>query len=176
MLLPRLRSGRAACTRKTSDVPLRVIASANASGGFIPTAVVIGDLNGDGRPDVVVANTCADQQTCISGSGGGSVSVLLNSLILATTTTTVTSSSNPARVNQPVTLTATVSSNRPVPNGEVVTFSIGLTKIGTGTTTNGVATLTTSFSIAKTYTIKARYAGFDFLGPSSGTLKQVVNP
>jgi hypothetical protein len=80
------------------------------------------------------------------------------------------------QVNQLVTLTATVSSTRPVPDGEVVTFSAGTTKIGTGATTNGVATLTTSFSTAKTYTIKATYAGFDFLGPSSGTVKQVVNP
>ncbi len=102
--------------------------------------------------------------------------VLLNSLILATTSTALTSSSNPVRVNQPVTLTATVSSNRPVPDGEVVTFSNGTTKLGTGTTTNGVATLTTSFSTAKTYTIKASYAGFGFLGLSSGTVKQVVNP
>jgi hypothetical protein len=152
------------------------VASANASGGFSATAVVIGELNGDGRPDVVVANACADLQTCMNGSGSGSVSVLLNSLILATTTTAVTSSSNPARVNQTVTLTATVSSNRPVPNGEIVTFSIGTVKIGTGKTTNGVATLTRSFSTAKTYTIKASYAGFDFLGPSSATLQQVVIP
>jgi hypothetical protein len=73
-------------------------------------------------------------------------------------------------------LTATVSCSRPVPDGEVVTFSIGTTKIGSGTTTNGVATLTRSFSMAKTYTIKATYAGFDYLGASSGTMKQVVNP
>jgi hypothetical protein len=51
---------------------------------------------------------------------------------------------NPSLVNQPVTFTATVKSKSSVPNGSVITFDNGATEIGTGTTTNGVATLTTS--------------------------------
>jgi hypothetical protein len=151
-------------------------AAAYTSSGTLADATSIGDLNGDGRPDVVVTNFCADDQTCIQHSGNGSVSVLVNSLILATTTTAITSSSNPVKVNQPVTFTATVSSSRPVPDGERVTFSIGTTKIGTGATANGIAILTTSFSKSMTSTIKASYAGFDYLGPSSATIKQVVTP
>jgi hypothetical protein len=75
-------------------------------------------------------------------------------------------------VNQAVTFTATVTPTPP--NGEVVTFYNGKTEIGTGTTTGGVATLTTSFSKAGTYTIKASYPGDAFRKKSSGTVKQLV--
>jgi hypothetical protein len=57
----------------------------------------------------------------------------------------------------------------------VITFYKDTASIGTGTTTNGVASLTTSISNAGTYTIKARYAGDVFHQPSSGTVKQVVD-
>ena len=46
----------------------------------------------------------------------------------------------------------------------------------TGATTNGVATLSTSFAKEKTYTVKASYPGDAFRKASSGTVKQVVNP
>jgi hypothetical protein len=39
-----------------------------------------------------------------------------------------------------------------------------------------VATLSTSFAKAKSYTIKASYSGDAFRKASSGTVKQVVNP
>ena len=86
------------------------------------------------------------------------------------------SSPNPALVNQTVTFTATITSTPSVPNGEVVTFYDGKTELGTGATTNGVATLSTSFAKAKSYTIKASYSGDAFRKASSGTVKQVVNP
>jgi hypothetical protein len=38
-----------------------------------------------------------------------------------------------------------------------------------------VATLSTSFAKAKSYTIKASYSGDAFRKASSGTVKQVVN-
>src|ERR1022692_1838087 len=62
------------------------------------------------------------------------------------------------------------------PNGEIVTFYDGKTNLGPGATANGVASLTTSFSKAKTHTIKARYPGDAFHKASSGTVDQVVNP
>jgi hypothetical protein len=135
-----------------------------SSGDYESFSVAIGDLNGDGRPDLAVANYTL-----------GSVSVLLNTTLYATKTT-LTSSPNPSVINQSVTFTATTTSNPPVSDGETVTFYNGAAKIGTGTTTNGVATLATSFSKAKTYTIKASYPGDPFHKASSGTVKQVVNP
>jgi hypothetical protein len=44
-----------------------------SSGGYKPTSIAMGDLNNDGKEDVVVANWCAGGNSCISGS----VSVLL---------------------------------------------------------------------------------------------------
>src|SRR5689334_11066094 len=55
--------------RSTSQ-PLTFGAPHNYATGSEPYLVVLGDLNGDGRPDVVTAN--------YSGGSGNSVSVLLN--------------------------------------------------------------------------------------------------
>ncbi|MGQ0501926.1 MAG: FG-GAP-like repeat-containing protein [Panacagrimonas sp.] len=52
--------------------PLGYAAAANFAAGTGPNAIAIGDLNGDGRPDLAVANRG------IEGGSGGSVSVLLN--------------------------------------------------------------------------------------------------
>ncbi len=138
------------------------------SGGSDTVSVAIQDLTGDGRPDLVAASAN------YYGSGDA-VGVLLNTLTYKTATT-LASSPNPSQVNQTVTFTATVTSTPPVPNGEVVTFYNGQTELGTGATTNGAAALTTSFSEAKTYTIKSTYPGDAFRKPSAATVKQVVNP
>jgi len=148
---------------------------AKSSGGHYATSVEIRDVNGDGKPDIVLVNSCGlteGEKKCFA-SADGSIGVLLNKLTIKTATH-VTSSLNPSQVNQSVTFTATVVSNPSVPNGEVVTFYNGATKIGTGTTSNGVASLTTSFSTAGKYTIKASYPGDAFHNASSGTVKQVV--
>jgi hypothetical protein len=141
-----------------------------ASAGNTAWSVAVADVNGDGMPDLLVANCCASSQNPVNYTVG----VLLNSL--AKTTTAVTSSLNPSRVGQLVTFTDTITSNPPVPDGEVITFYSGKTNVGTGTTTNGIASLTTSFSKAGTYSVKASYPGDTFHKASSGTVKQVVNP
>src|ERR1039458_6975413 len=43
------------------------------SGGFYPAALALADVNGDGKPDLLVANYCADS-SCVNGSVG----VLIN--------------------------------------------------------------------------------------------------
>jgi hypothetical protein len=127
-------------------------------------------VNGDGRPDIVAANAQITKQ-----SADGSVAVLLNKTSYSTAIALI-SSPNPAQANQMVTLTAAVASNPAVPNGETITFYDGKSSLGTGTTTGGMASLTTSFSKAKTYTIKATYPGDAFHKASTGTVKLIVNP
>jgi hypothetical protein len=147
----------------TFQAPIKYV-----SGGYEGSAIAIGDVNGDGRPDIVVTNACG------GGCGAdGTVAVLLNEIYYASKTA-LTSSPNPSQVNQTVTFTATITPTPP--NGEVVTFYNGKAEVGTGATTNGVATLTSSFSEAKTYTIKSTYPGDAFRKASSGTVKQMVNP
>lgn len=139
------------------------------SGGSIGISIVIGDVDGDRKPDLVVANYCSGA-TCAKD---GTVRLLLNTLIVSTTTT-VTSSPNPSKVNEPTTILATVTSSSSIPDGSIITFYRGTTQIGTGAARDGIATFTTSFSKAKTYTIKAKYAGDAFHRASSGAMMQVV--
>jgi hypothetical protein len=41
-----------------------------SSGGFEPDSVAVADVNGDGEPDVIVANACADDSCATDGSVG----------------------------------------------------------------------------------------------------------
>jgi hypothetical protein len=136
-----------------------------------PVAILAADLNGDGRPDLVVSGGVLQNGTGLAGIG-----VLLN-ITSAPTTTTVATSGSPSIVNQPVTFTATITSAlAPIPNGQAVTFYNGKTEMGNGTTTNGVASFTTSFLTQGKHTIKATYAAHGFFRTSSGTVAQIVDP
>jgi hypothetical protein len=133
--------------------------------------LAVTDVNGDGKPDVLVTNQCVSTTNCAIGA----VSVLLDNPGPFTTKTVVTTSGSPSFVGQSVTFTATVKwTYGTVPDGEVVTFYDGTTAIGIGATASGVATFTTSSLTAKTHYIKATYAGDATFMPSSGTVKQVV--
>jgi hypothetical protein len=104
-----------------------------------------------------------------------STSSTLTEDVQGTSKTIVASSGSPSLVGQSVTFTATVTSNfGNIPDGELVTFYDGATKIGTGVTGSGVATFATSSLSAKTHSIKAKYTGDTIFKPSSGTVKQVV--
>jgi hypothetical protein len=138
------------------------------SDGNDATSVAAVDLNGDGKLDIVTADNCTTKDNC-----NGIVAVLLNSSLLKTTTV-LASSANPAVVGQSVTFTATITSATSVPDGETVTFYQGSTALGTGTTSGGIATVSTSFSKSGSFTIKASYPGDAFHKPSSGKVIQVV--
>jgi hypothetical protein len=131
--------------------------------------VAIADMNGDGKPDLLTLSKCSrcEEPTL-------NLEVRLNTLD-AVTVTAATSSRNPSLVNQPVTFTATITSNPPIPDGEIVTFSYGTNNLGTSTTKNGAASLTTSFSKAGRYFVKASYPGDLFHKKSVGSVKQVVS-
>jgi hypothetical protein len=137
-------------------------------GGPGAETLSIADVNGDGRPDLLLARAVSSPDTYYLGVGLGE---------LAPTKTTVASSLNPSVVNQTVTFTATVtSSDGPIPDRETITFYAGTAKLGTGKTASGVATLTTSALTAGTSTIKATYSGDNTFKTSSGTVKQIVSP
>ena len=148
------------------------------SGGFEASSVAVADVNGDGRPDLVISSLCMrtpnPNNTC---PGDGWVQVMLNSSSF-TTTTSLVSAPNPSFVNQSFLLTATVTSNSGViRNGDTVTFTTGggKTVLGTGITTGGVATLTTSLPTAKTFVIDATFGGDAWHKTSVGATSQVVN-
>ncbi len=138
-------------------------------GGWDPLFVTIADVNADTKPDLLVTSICGFNNCAL-----GSVGVLLNKFA-ARTTTTITSSLNPSQINQQVTFTATVTSNPPIPDGEVVMFYKRTQQSGTGTTKNGVASFATSFSKAGAYRISARYPGDAFHKAGAAELRQVVN-
>lgn len=91
------------------------------------------------------------------------------------TETTLATSGSPSLAGQPVTFTATLTSIfGAIPNGEVVTFYDGKFEIGTGTTLNGMAGITTSSLSQKHHTIIAKYTGDGTFNASKGEVIQVV--
>jgi hypothetical protein len=134
--------------------------------------VAVADVNKDGRPDLLAANSCS-QKTC--GSQSGTVSVLLN--VRATTKTVLSTSGSPSHFGQPVTFTATVTSNHgPIPDGELVKFYDGAKFLASVPLTGGATAYTISTLSVATHTIKARYGGDAFFKPSTGQISQVVVP
>jgi hypothetical protein len=125
---------------------------------------VTADMDGDGKPDVVVGN-----------------SILLNkngSVVppAATTTTAVTSSLNPSTTGANVTFTATVTSPTAGTITGTVTFLDGASSVGMGTLAGGAASLTTSSLAAGSHSITAQYGGdANFATSTSAALSQVVN-
>ncbi len=142
------------------------------STGIGPTSVAIGDLDGDGKPDLAISNF-----------GGlmapGTVSVLANTCMpsQASTTTTVSSSANPSVFGQTVTFTATVSSTTSGTPTGTVQFKDGSTNLGKGVPlVNGQAQLLISSLSVGSHSITAVYSGdTNFTTSTSAALTQVVN-
>jgi uncharacterized protein (UPF0548 family) len=142
-----------------------------SSGGLYASWAVVQDVNGDGKPDILVANYCAT-----SSCANGSVGVLLNTTN-APTSTALTSSVNPSNFAQAVTFTATVTSqgSKTEPTGSV-SFYDGTTSIGNSNLNgSGLATLMTSALPVGTDNITAAYNGDTNFAPStSPVVYQVV--
>ncbi len=145
-----------------------------ASGGS-PADMAVIDLNGDGRPDVLVANSCS---TCSPANREGSVGVLLNNkhFVFSHTKTTLSSAPNPSIYGQNITLTALVHANSGVATGTVTFLTPdGMNVIGSSNLANGIATLTGAFFGAGSSSVVAAYQGAEnFAGSTSSPAIQVV--
>ncbi len=139
-------------------------------GGFGPQSIALGDVNGDGKPDLVVANACISASDCSSGA----VSVLLDQFA---TSTMLRSNPNPSVSGQLVTLKASVTSLGPnQPTGKV-TFKNGSRPIGTVKLTAGTATLKTKKLPVGTLSLTADNKGDSVSAQSaSPVVTQEVNP
>lgn len=145
------------------------------AGGVRSIRVVTADLDGDGRPDVLVGN-CAPSGTACNGTEQGTVGVLLGAFQYKTTTV-LTSSPNPSVEGQAVTLRATLTSSGPTKPTGAVHFKNGKSAIGSATLVAGVATFTTTKLPVGTLSLTAVYRGDTYSAKSiSAVLTQTVNP
>jgi hypothetical protein len=131
-------------------------------------SIAAADLNGDGRPDVSIAQGCVNDD-CTPGVG-----VLLNAVPYATTTE-LSSYQNPTIYGELVVLTATVVTNGPFEPTGTVLFKNGAAGIGRADIIGGKAVVTKTNLPAGTLTITALYQGDTNQAKStSNPLTQVV--
>lgn len=142
----------------------------HSSGGVAANSIAIGDVNGDGQADLVVANHLGES------NNDGTVGVLLhNNKTHHSTSISLHANLNPSFCGQSVTFTALVSSLQgPIPDGELVTFFDGETAIAQGTTSGGTAAFSTALLSVKTHAIRATYSGDATFKPSTKAVQQVV--
>ncbi len=136
------------------------------TGDFGAHSVAVGDVNGDGKADLMISNT---------GYSTSSVGVLINTSH-GPTTTALASSLNPSALGQSVTFTATVTSQVKGKLTGTVNFFDGKTSLGQVVlSSSGVAMLSTSTLAVGTHSITSKYNGdANFLSSTSQVLSQVV--
>ena len=152
----------------------------SVASGTLPAGLTLDGNTGTitGTPTTVGISSFSVQVLDAEGTPAASRSTFTVNVLAAApavSTTTLTTSSANTTVNNNVTFTATVTGTGSVPNGQV-TFYNGTTSLGTATLNNsGVASLTTSFASAGSYSITANYSGNSSLtGSTSAPLTETV--
>jgi hypothetical protein len=144
---------------------------------YLSDSVAVADVNGDGKPDLIVADYCEGLNgNCPSDSTlAGTVGVLLNNSTAATTTS-LASSLNPSIYGLAVTWTARVTNTGSVAPTGAVNFTWDGYSIGTATlNASGVAALSKSNLNADSYPLTAVYLGDKNNARSTSTiLNQVI--
>jgi hypothetical protein len=141
---------------------------------FAANAIALGDVNGDGKADVLVATSRCAGDPCVLETG--TVGVLSNTSVVETHTA-LASSSNPAHVHQRVTFTATVTGLFAQKTTGSVTFMQGDFVLRTAPVVSGKATFAHTFTKTGTLPIKAVFSGdSNNKASTSATLSQVVTP
>lgn len=128
-------------------------------------AMAASDLNGDGLPDIVVANNITQN-----------ISVFLSIKPRSASTVTLTSSADPQFVGSPVTLTAKITgTGSNIPTGTVTLFD-GTTPIGQMTLTADAQTaFPTSLLSAGQHSLTVTYSGDgNFLPATSSSVTQSI--
>jgi hypothetical protein len=144
------------------------------SGGYQALRIGVGDVNEDGRLDLLVANECNFNSLDCGGpinKTRGVVGVLLNNVGAPPTTTAVVSSVNPAAIKWVVTYTATVTSQSGVPKGTVL-FQDGAAPIATMPLTGNQVAFSTTYAVKGTHAITATYSGE--LNKTAGSASDVL--
>jgi hypothetical protein len=143
------------------------------------TTTMVTVINGLATVTTPFTNSVVAQVTAVYSGDlnffGSSATPLVQTVSRPPTTLTLTSSSNPSRVGDSVTFTATVTSPIGAPPGEAeITFTVGGPPV-TVPLIGGSATLTRSFSRA--VTVSARYDGDNTTFTASvANLRQEIKP
>ena len=143
----------------------------NFAAGTSPERVAVGDFNGDGKPDLAVADLTNINPT---------VSVLVNQLV----TTTAMSGPTSSTYGQSVAYTASVTNGTGPMTVGTITFMDGNTPLSPAlpVDANGQATFSIATLNAGNHTITASYSGTPYgagttgFGPSAGNTSLLINP
>jgi hypothetical protein len=145
------------------------------SGGYQTLGVAAGDVNGDGRPDVLLVSQCSSNGYNCGGpinKTRGVVGVLLNNVGAPPTTTSLVSSVNPADINWVVKYTAKVKSQSGGALTGTVLFMDGAAPIATVALVNNQAAYSTTYTVKGTHPITAIYSGT--LNTAAGSTSPVL--
>jgi len=142
------------------------------SGGYGAFRIVVADVNGDSKPDVIVSNNFGEAAV----SNGGFIGVLLGTARWASTTS-LSSSRNNSLYGQAITLTANVKSAGGITPTGAIEFQNNGKWIGAGVLSGGLATLTKPHLPAGALSLTAIYSGdTQSLRSVSAPLIQTIRP